>query len=202
MITAEFLLTSLIVVVAPGTGAIYTINAGLTGKWRVFAAIGCTLGILPHMAACILGLSALMHMSARVFTVMKTAGALYLLFLSWKMWREAGSLSLGGRGSEKRPFRIAAKAIVINLLNPKLTLFFFAFLPLFVSKESAVPTREMIGLSAVFMAMTFVVFLAYGMLASAVSGYLAKTSKAVKRIQRAFALMFAAFAAKLLASKA
>ena len=203
MINAEFLLASLIVVLIPGTGVIYTITTGLTLKWRasIAAAIGCTLGIVPHILASILGLSALLNMSAQVFSALKIAGAIYLLYLAWNMWREAGALEITKNSTASSTTQIVMKAIAINLLNPKLTIFFFAFLPLFVSKDSASPTLEMIMLSAVFMGMTFLVFALYGILASGISAYLINSSRAVKRLQQAFATVLALFAVKLALSE-
>jgi threonine/homoserine/homoserine lactone efflux protein len=199
MIKPEFLLASLIVVLIPGTGVVYTITTGLTLKWRasLAAALGCTLGIVPHILASVLGLSALLNMSARVFSVLKLAGALYLLYLAWNMWREAGTIEINKRNTETSTTKIILKAIAINLLNPKLTIFFFAFLPLFVSKASASPTLEMILLSTVFMGLTLIVFALYGILASGVSAYLANSTQAVKRLQQAFAVILAGFAIKL-----
>jgi threonine/homoserine/homoserine lactone efflux protein len=203
MIKPEFLLTSLVVVLIPGTGVVYTITTGLTLKWRasLAAAIGCTLGIVPHILASILGLSAVLNMSAQVFSVLKLAGAAYLLYLAWDMWREAGTLELNKRGTEASMTKIIMKAIAINLLNPKLTIFFFAFLPLFVSKNSSSPTMEMLILSAVFMGITLIVFVLYGILASGISTYLANSSKVVKRLQQAFASILAYFAVKLALSE-
>ena len=199
MIKPEFLIASLVVVLIPGTGGVYTITTGLTLKWRasLAAALGCTLGIVPHILASILGLSALINMSARVFSVLKLAGALYLLYLAWNMWRESGTLELNKKNTETNAMKIILKAIAINLLNPTLTIFFFAFLPLFVPKNSASPTMEMIILSAVFMALTLIVFALYGILASGVSIYLMNSAKAVKHIQQAFAIILAGFAVKL-----
>jgi threonine/homoserine/homoserine lactone efflux protein len=199
----EFLLTSLVVVLIPGTGAVYTITTGLTLKWRagIAAAAGCTLGIVPHILASILGLSALLNMSAQVFSALKILGAMYLLYLAWNMWREAGTLELKKKSAETSASRIIIRAIAINLLNPKLTIFFFAFLPLFVSKNSSSPTIEMIMLSAVFMSMTFIIFALYGILASGISTYLIKSSSAVKRLQQAFAAILAAFAVNLALSE-
>lgn len=199
MFEPEFLLASLIVVLIPGTGVVYTITTGLTLKWRasIAAAVGCTLGIVPHILASILGLSAVLNMSAQVFYVLKWAGALYLLYLAWNMWREAGTLELNRQSTETSFVKIIFKAIAINLLNPKLTIFFFAFLPLFVSKNSPSPTIEMILLSAVFMGITFIVFALYGILASGISAYLMNSSKAVKRLQRTFAVILAGFAVQL-----
>jgi threonine/homoserine/homoserine lactone efflux protein len=199
MIKPEFLLASLVVVLIPGTGVVYTITTGLTLKWRasLAAAFGCTLGIVPHILASILGLSALLNMSAQVFSILKLAGALYLLYLAWNMWREAGTLEINKKSTETSFTKIILKAIAINLLNPKLTIFFFAFLPLFVSENSSSPTLEMILLSAVFMGLTFIVFALYGILASGISAYLRSSSKAVKRLQQAFAIILAGFAVKL-----
>jgi threonine/homoserine/homoserine lactone efflux protein len=199
MIKPEFLLASLVVVLIPGTGVVYTITTGLTLKWRssIAAAVGCTLGIVPHILASILGLSALLNMSAQIFSVLKVVGSVYLLYVAWNMWREAGTLEINKKSVETTALQIAVKAIAINLLNPKLTIFFFAFLPLFVSKNSPSPTIEMIMLSAVFMGMTFIVFALYGVLASGVSAYLINSSKAIKRLQQAFAVVLAAFAVKL-----
>ncbi len=203
MITPEFLLASLVVVLIPGTGVVYTVTTGLTMKWKasLVAAIGCTLGIIPHILASILGLSALLNMSARVFSVLKFAGAFYLLYLAWNMWREAGTLEINKNNTETSILKIIAKAIAINLLNPKLTIFFFTFLPLFVSNDLSSSTSEMIILSAVFMGITFVVFALYGILASGVSVYLLNSSKAVKRIQQTFALILAGFAIRLALSE-
>jgi len=203
VINAEFLLASLIVVLIPGTGVIYTITTGLTLKWRasIAAAIGCTLGIVPHILASILGLSALLNMSAQVFSALKIAGAMYLLYLAWNMWREAGTLEINKKSTGSNITQIVIKAIAINLLNPKLTIFFFAFLPLFVSKDSASPTLEMVTLSAVFMGMTFLIFALYGILASGISAYLINSSRAVKRLQQAFAAVLAIFAVKLALSE-
>jgi threonine/homoserine/homoserine lactone efflux protein len=203
MVNTEFLLASLVVVLIPGTGVVYTITTGLTMRWRasLAAAFGCTLGIVPHILASILGLSALLNMSARVFSLLKWAGALYLLYLAWNMWREAGTLEIDLGNSETGSAKIILKAIAINLLNPKLTIFCFAFLPLFISKEAASPTWEMILLSVVFMSITFIVFALYGILASGISSYLTRSSTAVRRLQQTFAVILAGFALKLALSE-
>ena len=199
MINAEFLLTSLIVVLVPGTGVIYTVSTGLALRWRasIAAAIGCTAGIIPHLLASIVGLSAVLHHSAIVFQILKIAGSLYLLYLAWSMWRETGVIQLDGQTSSRSAIRIIIKGILINLLNPKLTLFFFAFLPQFISADSPSLTQQMIGLSAIFMLMTLVIFILYGILASGVSAYMLNSPRAMRAVQRAFALIFAGLALKL-----
>ncbi len=199
MISTEFLITSLIVVLVPGTGVIYTVSTGLTLRWRasIAAAIGCTAGIIPHLMASIVGLSAVLHHSVIVFQILKIAGSLYLLYLAWSMWRETGVIQLDGQTSSRSAIRIIVKGILINLLNPKLTLFFFAFLPQFISVDGSSLTQQMIGLSAIFMLMTLVIFILYGILASGVSTYLLNSPKAMRAVQRSFALMFAGLALKL-----
>jgi threonine/homoserine/homoserine lactone efflux protein len=199
MISTEFLLASLVVVLVPGTGVIYTVSTGLVHRRRasIAAALGCTLGIVPHLTASILGLSAILHMSARAFQVIKVVGALYLLYLAWGMWRDRGSLKLDKTASKANGLQIVVKGILINLLNPKLTLFFFALLPPFVSPDAISPTQQMIGLSAIFMGMTLVIFCLYGILASEVSKFLLNSPKAIRWMQRSFAVIFVGLAVKL-----
>jgi len=203
MFSAEFLLTSFVVVIVPGTGVIYTVSTGLAQRWRasIAAALGCTAGIIPHLTASILGLSAILHMSALAFQVIKYAGTLYLLYLAWSMWRDTGTLKFDKSTSNTDRFQIILKGVLINILNPKLTLFFFAFLPLFVSPDGSSPTNQMIALSAVFMGMTLVIFIFYGILASGISKYVMKSPKSIRRIQRSFAVIFAVLAVKLALSE-
>lgn len=155
------------------------------------------MGILPHLTASILGLSAILHMSALAFQVIKFVGVFYLLYLAWTMWRDTGTLKLDQSTQKIGGFQIALKGILINILNPKLTIFFFAFLPLFVSSEMSSPTRQMIGLSAIFMGMTLVIFALYGILASWIRTYFLNSPKAIRRMQRSFAVIFAVLAVRL-----
>lgn len=199
----EFILTSLIVVLAPGTGVIYTVSTGLSSDWKasIAAAVGCTAGIIPHITACILGLSAIMDMSARTFHIIKMAGSIYLLYLAWSMWKGSNSLSFEKKEVKGKTGAIILKGFLINILNPKLTIFFFAFLPVFIVPDAAPAARQLIILSLAFMAMTLVVFIGYGLLAGAVSSFLIKSRKSAAGIQKCFALVFAATALKLAASR-
>ena len=198
MLSAEFVLTSLLVILIPGTGAIYTLSQGLFGGVRasLAAALGCTLGILPHLLASILGLSFILHMSALVFTVLKVAGALYLLYLAWALWRDEGALTFGA-SAETGVGQIVRRAVLLNLLNPKLTLFFFAFLPLSLSPEAASPLVQMLLLSFVFMGLTLVVFALYGLLASSVRHYALRSPHILLWVKRAFAASFAFLGVRL-----
>ena len=203
MLDPEFLLTSLIVVLIPGTGVIYTVSTGLFQGWRasLAAALGCTAGILPHLLASVLGLSFILHMSAVVFQGIKFAGALYLLYLAWSMWRDTDALSFDSASPRHNlrssAPRIAGKAVLLNLLNPKLTVFFFAFLPLFISPGTSSPIAEMVLLSAVFMAITLIIFVLYGVLASGVRQYVVDSPKVILWLKRTFAAAFAGLGVKL-----
>lgn len=199
MFQTEFLITSLVVVLIPGTGVIYTVSTGLFCGWRasIAAALGCTLGILPHLTASILGLSAILHMSAIAFQIVKYAGVIYLLYLSWSMWRQTGSLTLSASDATKSLGQIIVRGILINILNPKLSIFFLAFLPLFVAPDVSSPMFQMSVLSAVFMAMTFIVFVLYGLSANYVRKHIVSSPKVITWLQKSFAAIFAALGAKL-----
>ncbi len=194
-----FLVTSLIVVVTPGTGVLYTLAAALSRGYRasIVAAFGCTLGILPQMAAAIFGLAALLNASALAFQTVKYLGVAYLLYLAWSTIRERGSLAIGRAPGGGSAARVIATAVLINLLNPKLTIFFFAFLPQFVDPRDSHPVATMLWLSTVFMGMTFVVFAAYGLLASKVRDQIVSRPPVMTWMRRTFAGAFVALAAKL-----
>jgi len=199
MVSTEFFLTSLVVVLIPGTGVIYTVSNGLFLGWRasIAAAFGCTAGIIPHLTACILGLSLILHMSAVAFQAIKFVGAAYLLYLSWSMWRETGSMKFNSPSTKMGLWRIAMKGFLINILNPKLSIFFLAFLPLFVSPETTSPIFILLTLSIIFMGMTLFIFILYGLSANGVRRYVVNSPKVILWMQRSFAVIFAALGAKL-----
>ena len=195
----EFLLTSLIVVVSPGTGVLYTLAAGLSRGSRasVVAAFGCTLGIIPHMAAATMGLAALLHTSALAFQTLKYLGVAYLLYMAWNMLREQGTLKVETETGRRSATRVIVSAILINILNPKLSIFFFAFLPQFVSATEPQPLSRMLELSAVFMLLTFVVFVGYGLFAAAIRDQVISRPRVLTWMRRAFAGAFGLLGAKL-----
>jgi threonine/homoserine/homoserine lactone efflux protein len=195
----EFLLTALIVVASPGTGALFTIATGLTRgvKASTIAAFGCTLGIIPHLAAAITGLAAILHTSALAFDILKYLGVAYLLYMAWMTLKETGALQVDGHVPERSPAEAIVYAVLINLLNPKLTIFFFAFLPQFVDPASDNTLRQMLLLSGVFMAMTFAVFVMYGVFAASVRDRVVSSKRAMTWLRRSFAAGFALLGAKL-----
>jgi threonine/homoserine/homoserine lactone efflux protein len=195
----DFLITSLIIVASPGTGVLYTRAAGLSrgSKASVVAAIGCTLGIVPHMAAAIMGLAALLHTSALAFQTLKYLGVAYLLYMAWNALKEKGALRIDQEVDAKSATQVIISAILINILNPKLSIFFFAFLPQFVSTREAHPLARMLELSGVFMLMTLVVFVIYGLFAAAVRTQIISRPRVLTWMRRSFAAAFAALGAKL-----
>jgi threonine/homoserine/homoserine lactone efflux protein len=198
-VSIEFLVTSLVVVATPGTGVLYTLAAGLARGSRasVVAAFGCTLGIIPHMAAAILGLAALLHTSALAFQTLKVLGVVYLLYMAWSTLREQGALSVEPDGDLRSTHQVIVSAILINILNPKLSIFFLAFLPQFVRANAPDTLSQMVGLSAVFMFLTFIVFVGYGLVAAAMRRQVIARPRLVTWLRRAFAGAFLALGAKL-----
>jgi threonine/homoserine/homoserine lactone efflux protein len=195
----EFLVTSLLFVVSPGTGVLYTVATGLARGSRasVAAAFGCTIGIVPHMAAAVMGLAALMHASAVAFLTLKYLGVAYLLWMAWNTVRERGTLDLGPDARPGSAGQVIVTAFLMNILNPKLSIFFLAFLPQFVPSDELRPLLRMVALGAVFMLMTFVVFVGYGVFAGSVRRHVISRPRVLIWLRRAFAGAFVALGLKL-----
>jgi threonine/homoserine/homoserine lactone efflux protein len=199
MMSIEFLITSLIMIASPGTGALYTLAAGLSRGARasVIAAFGCTLGIVPHMAAAIMGLATLIHTSALAFEALKYLGVIYLLYMAWNALKERGALRVDQEVDARSALQVIGTAVLINILNPKLSIFFLAFLPQFVSVDEPSPLSRMLLLSLVFMLLTFMVFAVYGLFAAAVRQHVVSRPKVLMWMRRSFAGAFVALGAKL-----
>jgi threonine/homoserine/homoserine lactone efflux protein len=195
----DFLITSLIVIVSPGTGVLYTLGAGLSRGSRasVVAAFGCTLGIVPHMVAAIMGLAAVLHASALAFQTLKYAGVAYLLYMAWSALREHGALRVAEDAGPRSANRVVLEAILMNILNPKLSIFFLAFLPQFVNAGEPHPLSRMVELSSVFMLLTFVVFVGYGLGAASIRSHVISRPRVLTWMRRTFAAAFVALGAKL-----
>jgi threonine/homoserine/homoserine lactone efflux protein len=198
-VSIEFLVTSLIVVATPGPGVLYTLAAGLSRGIRasILAAFGCTLGIIPHMAAAILGLAALLHASALAFQTLKYLGVAYLLYMAWNTLREQGALRVETDVDPRSTQQVIVSAILVNILNPKLSIFFLAFLPQFVSANEPDTLSRMTGLSAVFMLQTFIVFVGYGLFAAAIRRHVISRPQVLTWMRRTFAAAFVALGARL-----
>ena len=204
MLSLQFLVTAFVMVIAPGTGVIYTLAMGLGQGPRaaLWAALGCTFGIVPHLLAATLGLAAVLHTSAVLFNVVKFAGVAYLLYLAWQAVRSGGALAVTAERQAQAGFVIARRGALINILNPKLSVFFLALLPPFLSGNAATATMEMTLLGGVFMALTFGVFVLYGLFAAKARGLLLGSERVMTWLNRSFATIFVALAGRLAMERA
>ncbi|HEV7415477.1 MAG TPA: LysE family translocator [Tianweitania sediminis] len=195
----EFFLTTLIIVASPGTGAVYTIAAGLSRGSRasILAAFACTLGIVPHMVAALTGLAALLHTSALLFEIVKYAGVAYLLYMAWQTLKERGAMKIDASADHRSAKQVVIDGILLNILNPKLSIFFVAFLPQFIAVDERYALLRMLELSAIFMVATFVIFALYGLFAAALRARVIGNAKVMAWMRRTFAAAFVALGAKL-----
>jgi threonine/homoserine/homoserine lactone efflux protein len=199
VMSVEFLITALIIVASPGTGAIYTIAAGLGRgkKASILAAFACTLGIVPHLVAAMCGLAAILHASELAYNLVRWAGVAYLLYMAWQSLREHGALRVDAASGQMSGGRVLLEGVLVNLLNPKLSIFFVAFLPQFITANEPAPLLEMLELSAVFMAMTFVVFAGYGLFAALMRDKVVTRPQVMAWLRRTFAAAFVLLGVKL-----
>ncbi|GEN25132.1 LysE family translocator [Halomonas cupida] len=200
----EYLLTTLVVVLAPGAGVLYTLSIGLTDGARasIAAAAGCTLGILPSLIAAVTGLAAILHTSALAFQIIKVLGVLYLLYMAWRTLRDTTPLAVETSASPRHSMmRTAAKGTLLNVLNPKLSLFFLAFLPQFVSASGPAAVIEMLMLGAVFMLVTLVIFIGYGCGAAWLRRHVVDRPSVQAWMRRSLAGVFVLLGARLAVSE-
>jgi len=197
---AGFLLTSLLVVASPGTGVLYTVSTGLSRGTRasLVAAFGCTLGIVPHLLAAVFGLAAVFRASPFAFEALKYLGAGYLLYMAWRTWRDRGALEPAEPVAARTPWQTIASAVLLNLLNPKLPIFFLAFLPQFIARDAPAPVTALLMLGAVFMLMTLGVFAVYGVFASFMRARVLARPRVTAWLRRGFAAGFLALGLKLM----
>jgi len=195
----EFWLTSLVIILVPGTGVIYTVSTALFLGQRsaVFAALGCTLGILPSLTASITGLALIIHTSALAFQTLKYAGVAYLLYLAWGMARNGGSAEFSDGCSAQSNWNVMWRGLLINILNPKLSVFFLAFLPQFIPHGLDHPTQQLLVHGFAFMGLTFVIFILYGAVAAYFRNLVTESPSATTVLRRLFAASFAGLALRL-----
>ncbi len=197
--SVEFLVTSMIVILVPGTGVLYTLAVGLGQGFRasVLAAVGCTFGIVPHILASVVGLAAVLHTSAVAFQAVKVLGVVYLLYMAVGILRQSGALEVREQKTRARPGKLIRDGILLNVLNPKLSLFFLAFLPQFIPADVMNATLPMLALAVMFMCLTFIVFVCYGACASAARDHVISRPAVMTWLRRSFAGAFGALAVKL-----
>jgi threonine/homoserine/homoserine lactone efflux protein len=193
MVTLQFLITSFIVVLIPGTGVVFTVSTGIAQgkKASIFASTGCTAGIIPHLLATVLGLAAILHASAVAFQTLKYAGAAYLFYLAYVTWKDKSAFVINENQKSLNPYKLMWRGVLLNILNPKLTIFFLAFLPQFVDSNAASPLGQLLLLSGIFMLMTFAVFVVYGFLAHAFRKVVIESPRVQAWLRKSFAATFA-----------
>ena len=193
MVTLQFLITSFIVVLIPGTGVVFTVSTGIAQgkKASIFASTGCTAGIIPHLLATVLGLAAILHASAVAFQTLKYAGAAYLFYLAYVTWKDKSAFVINENQKSLNPYKMMWRGVLLNILNPKLTIFFLAFLPQFVDSNAASPLGQLLLLSGIFMLMTFAVFVVYGFLAHAFRKVVIESPRVQAWLRKSFAATFA-----------
>lgn len=188
----EFLVASVVVVASPGPGATFTIATTASQGSRLgwVAAIGCTLGVGPHLIVASTGLATVLRPGSAAFEVLRWAGVAYLAFLAILALRncrplrqDTGTALQSTRPATAKPAPttepaptasgVLRRAITMNLLNPKLTVFFLAFLPQFAGRSPGSPRMSPMLLGVIFMAITFVVFVGYARLTHAAHGLVA-----------------------------
>jgi len=190
--SVEFLLTSIVVILLPGTGVLYTLAIGLGRGFRpsIAAAFGCTLGILPAAMASIVGLAAILHTSALAFQIVKYLGVAYLFYMAWNIMKDGGTLDVTEDKARISTGRTILNGMLLNVLNPKLSLFFLAFLPQFVPLQAESATLSLVFMAAIFMALTFIVFVGYGACAAAARDYVISRPIVMTWLKRTFAGTF------------
>jgi threonine/homoserine/homoserine lactone efflux protein len=129
--------------------------------------------------------------------VLKYLGVAYLLYMAWSTLKEQGALTVEKEIGARSATQVIVSAVLVNILNPKLSIFFLAFLPQFVSADEAHPLSRMLELSAVFMLLTFVVFVGYGIFAASIRSHVISRPRVLTWMRRTFAGAFAALGAKL-----
>lgn len=199
MNTLNFLVTSFIIILIPGTGVTYTISTGITKGKRasIFAALGCTIGIIPHLCISIALSSFIINMSNNSFFILKLIDAIYLLYLGIGMIRSKTNFDLINNKSEEKVGTIIRSGILINLLNPKLTLFFFSFLPQYAKSINDNYITECFLYGFTFMIVTLLVFIGYGLLAGISNNFFMNSPKRISYLQKIFGIIFIVFATQL-----
>jgi threonine/homoserine/homoserine lactone efflux protein len=195
--SAAFFAVSLLLALSPGPDNVFVLmQSAMRGRAAgLLVVLGLCSGLLVHTAAVALGLAALFATSVVAFTVLKWVGALYLLFLAWQAWRApVGSLATQAVPDAGRLYR---RGIVMNVTNPKVSIFFLAFLPQFVAAERGSVAIQVLWLGFIFMLATLLVFGAIALTAGSLGRVLARSARAQKLLNRSAAVVFAALALRL-----
>jgi threonine/homoserine/homoserine lactone efflux protein len=198
-----FAATTFVISVVPGPDVLFVVASGLRDGRRggVAAAVGVTGGMAVHTTAAAIGLSALIASSAVAFEVVRLLGGAYLLWLGIQALRSDGEAFGSGFWQHRPASRIARQAALTNLLNPKVIVFFLAFLPQFVDPAAGSVAAQTIFLGAVFTLVGLSTDLSYGLLAGSMRRIFASSANLSRRLERLAALIYLGLAARLVAER-
>lgn len=200
--TTAFFVVSLVLGFTPGPDNLFVLmQAASQGrKTGIVVVLGLCTGLLVHTAGVSLGLAAVFAASAAVFTVLKLVGAAWLAWLAWQAWRAPASASSSTDASRTAPMRLYVRGIVLNLSNPKVSLFFLAFLPQFVDPGRGTVGLQLLWFGFVFIVATLISFGIITWLAGTLGTFLRGSPRAQVFMNRATAVVFAGLALRLATS--
>lgn len=178
-----FIAASFLLCLAPGPDNIYVLTQGMTKskKAAIVTTLGLTSGLIIHTSAAAFGISVIFQTSEIAFNIVKYVGAAYLLYIAYQAFKyrnEKLDLSVQNSASELK--KLYVKGFIMNILNPKVSIFFLAFLPQFVNTASGNVPMQMITLGGVFMLLTIVVFSSIGIAGNLLSAKLLEKPNIVK----------------------
>ncbi|QQP95475.1 LysE family translocator [Lysobacter enzymogenes] len=194
-----FFATALFLAVVPGPDNVFVLTqSALRGKRAgLWVVLGLCTGLLVHTAAVALGVAALFERSRVAYELLKYAGAAYLLYLAWQSLRAPAMRVGDGEGARGGAGKLYLRGIVMNVANPKVSIFFLAFLPQFVDQQAGPVTLQMLALGATFIVATALVFGALALSAGAIGRHLVRSERAQRWMNRVAATVFAGLAVKL-----
>lgn len=197
-----FAVASIVLAFAPGPDNIFVLTQSAMNGPRAGVAVtfGLATGLVVHTAAVVLGLAALIQVSPVAFTVLKVVGAGYLLYLAWGALR-AGAEDLSGENAGLGLMAYYRRGIIMNATNPKVTIFFLAFLPQFVDPALGGTTLQMLTLAFIFFVVTLVVFSSVALVSGKLGAALKRSPGAQRVINRIAGVVFIGLALRLLASE-
>jgi threonine/homoserine/homoserine lactone efflux protein len=203
-VLAAFVLSAFVISIVPGPDMVFVVASGLRlgPRGGAAAALGVSGGMLVHTAAAVAGLSALIYSSAGLFEAIRWLGVAYLLWLAASAWRGAGPRpGQTSGGGERSLIRVGRQGAITNLLNPKVIVFFLAFLPQFVDPAAGAVWSQLLALGLAFAAVGLAVDAAVGIASGRLGRRLAASERVSRWLDRLAALVFVGLAARLVADR-
>jgi threonine/homoserine/homoserine lactone efflux protein len=198
-----YVATVVVMALTPGPDMVLYLGKALSQSRRagLITFAGAASGLLVHTTLAAIGLSALLAASATAFTIAKIVGAIYLLYLAYDAIRHGSSFTLGPSGAEEAPGSLYMKGLLVNILNPKIVVFFVTLLPQFVAVDAVNPTQTFLVLGIGFIVIASPICIAQILAASAIARFLRRSSWAMRAVDYLFAGVMSAFAIKLALSE-